>query len=85
MLTQCEGNFGDRLFGVADNLFQVGCIGVALIDSDSPTVPADCYRELLDVLARDPRAAVLGPTDDGGERTQQSGFKAVGPDHGRFL
>jgi rSAM/selenodomain-associated transferase 1 len=66
MIPQRQVGFGERLFGVAEDLFSVGSAAVALIDSDSPTVPAACYLELLEVLRSDPGAVVLGPTDDGG-------------------
>lgn len=66
MIPQRPAAFGERLFGVAEDLFSVGSAAVALIDSDSPTVPAAGYLELLEVLRSDPGAVVLGPADDGG-------------------
>jgi rSAM/selenodomain-associated transferase 1 len=66
LLPQRNANFGERLRGVAEDLLTVGSEAVALIDSDSPTVPLAYYLELLNVLKADPQAAVIGPTDDGG-------------------
>jgi glycosyltransferase A (GT-A) superfamily protein (DUF2064 family) len=66
MIPQRQGALGERLCRVVDDLFSVGSAAVALIGSDSPTVPAACYLELLEVLRSDPAAVVLGPADDGG-------------------
>ena len=66
MIPQRQGALGERLSRVVDDLFSVGSAAVALINSDSPTVPPTCYLELLEVLRSDPGAVVLGPTDDGG-------------------
>jgi uncharacterized protein len=66
MIPQRQGALGERLSRVVDDLFSVGSSAVALIGSDSPTVPAACYLELLQVLRSDPDAVVVGPTDDGG-------------------
>lgn len=66
MIPQRQGALGERLAGVVDDLFSVGSAAVALIGSDTPTVPPACYLELLEVLRSDPDAVVLGPADDGG-------------------
>ncbi len=66
LVPQRDGDFGDRLAGVTEDLFAAGARAVAVIDSDSPTVPAAYYGELLEILATARCTAVLGPTDDGG-------------------
>ncbi|HEY0792262.1 MAG TPA: TIGR04282 family arsenosugar biosynthesis glycosyltransferase [Chthoniobacterales bacterium] len=66
LLPQRVTDLGGRLRGVIEDLLLLGCDAVALIDSDSPTVPPACYLKLLQVLKADPHAAVIGPADDGG-------------------
>jgi uncharacterized protein len=66
MIPQRQGALGERLCRVVDDLFSIGSAAVALVGSDSPTVPLACYLELLEVLRSEPDAVVVGPTDDGG-------------------
>ena len=66
MIPQRQGALGERLSGVVDDVFSAGAVAVALIGSDSPTVPPACYLELLQVLRSNPDVIVAGPTDDGG-------------------
>jgi len=66
LLPQRDGNFAERLVGAADDLFRCGFDAVCLIDSDSPTVPAESYAQAArSLLAKNDRV-VLGPSDDGG-------------------
>jgi uncharacterized protein len=39
---------------------------VCLIDSDSPTVPAENFAESVELLSATEERVVLGPSDDGG-------------------
>jgi rSAM/selenodomain-associated transferase 1 len=66
LLEQRSGLFGERLIGAAEDLFRVGFASVCLIDSDSPTVPADWYAQAATVLSRHDDRVVLGPSEDGG-------------------
>jgi rSAM/selenodomain-associated transferase 1 len=58
------GDLGDRLEGVFDSRFEVGCDRAMIIGSDHPTLPADYLRRGFDAL--DDADLVLGPTLDGG-------------------
>jgi rSAM/selenodomain-associated transferase 1 len=66
LLPQRGDKFGERLYLAVEDLFKCGFESVCLVDSDSPTVPAQNYAEAVQHLsARDDRV-VLGPSDDGG-------------------
>src|SRR5438876_11300410 len=52
-------------FAVKD-LFKCGFESVCLIDSDSPTVPAENFAEAVELLSTIEDRVVLGPSDDGG-------------------
>lgn len=65
LLPQRDGNFGERLVGAAEDLFQVGFASVCLIDSDSPTVRTE-YGRAAKLLSLPGDRVVLGPSDDGG-------------------
>ena len=66
LLPQRSGLFGERLIGAAEDLLRIGFASVCLIDSDSPTVPPDCYVQAATLLSRNDDRVVLGPSDDGG-------------------
>jgi hypothetical protein len=66
LIPQRDGNFGERLIGATEDLFSVGFAAVCLIDSDSPTVPADAFAEAVKTLSQPNELVVLGPSDDGG-------------------
>ena len=66
LLPQRGEGFGERLAFATHDLFQCGFGSVCLIDSDSPTVPADVYAEAVEVLSQPGDRVVLGPSDDGG-------------------
>jgi rSAM/selenodomain-associated transferase 1 len=66
LVPQRGDDFGERLIFAAEDLFALGFQSVCLINSDSPTVPAESFAEAAIELA-DPRdRLVLGPSDDGG-------------------
>ena len=66
LIPQRGEGFGSRLIFAAEDLFRAGFASVCLINSDSPTVAAECFAEAAIELA-DPRdRVVLGPSDDGG-------------------
>jgi rSAM/selenodomain-associated transferase 1 len=66
LLHQHGDGFGERLAFATEDLFQCGFASVCLIDSDSPTVSADVYREAVEMLSKPGDRVVLGPSDDGG-------------------
>lgn len=66
LLPQRGDTFGDRLYFAVEDLFKCGFASVCLIDSDSPTVPAENFAEAVELLTRGEDRVVLGPSDDGG-------------------
>lgn len=66
LIPQRDGSFGERLYFGAEDLFKCGFGSVCLIDSDSPTVPAECFAEAARVLSKPGDRIALGPSDDGG-------------------
>jgi uncharacterized protein len=66
MIAQREAAFGTRLSGAAEDLFSVGFAAVCLIDSDSPTLPFHCLRDLSTFLKEAKDRVVIGPCWDGG-------------------
>jgi len=66
LLPQRGDAFGERLSAATEDLLQLGFASVCLIDSDSPTVPADAFAQAVEHLAGADDCIVLGPSDDGG-------------------
>jgi rSAM/selenodomain-associated transferase 1 len=66
LIPQRGDHFGDRLIFAAEDLFKVGFASVCLINSDSPTVPAENFSQAVNVLRLPRDRVVLGPCDDGG-------------------
>lgn len=66
LLPQRGDRFGERLYFAVEDLFQCGFEAVCLIDSDSPTVPAENFAEAVELLSTHQDRIVLGPSDDGG-------------------
>jgi rSAM/selenodomain-associated transferase 1 len=66
LLPQRGNNFGERLYLAAEDLFKCGFDAVCLIDSDSPTVPAENFAQAMELLSLPGDRIVLGPCDDGG-------------------
>jgi uncharacterized protein len=66
LIPQRGDGFGERLAFAASDLFRCGFGSVCLIDSDSPTVPADVYAKAVELLSVPHDRLVLGPSDDGG-------------------
>jgi uncharacterized protein len=66
LLPQRGDKFGERLYFAVEDLFNSGFDSVCLIDSDSPTVPAENFVEAVEVLSTRDDRVVLGPSDDGG-------------------
>jgi rSAM/selenodomain-associated transferase 1 len=66
LLPQRGGNFGERLQFAAEDLFKCGFEAVCLIDSDSPTVPAENFTRAVELLSLPNDQIILGPCDDGG-------------------
>jgi uncharacterized protein len=66
LISQRGDGFGARLtFGLED-LLKVGFGSVCLINSDSPTVPAERFVEAANELAKPGDRVVIGPSEDGG-------------------
>src|SRR5256714_5965516 len=66
LVPQRGGAFGERLLAATDDLLRLGFDSLCLIDSDSPTVPADAFARAIEFLSRPGDCVVLGPSDDGG-------------------
>jgi len=66
LVPQRGEGFGERLRAATDDLLQLGFDALCLIDSDSPTVPADAFAQTINFLTRAGDRVVLGPSDDGG-------------------
>jgi uncharacterized protein len=66
LLPQRGDEFGERLYLAVEDLFKFGFEAVCLIDSDSPTVPAENFAEAAELLSTHEDRVVLGPSDDGG-------------------
>ena len=66
LLAQRGDKFGERLYFAVEDLFKSGFESVCLIDSDSPTVPAENFAEAVELLGTREDRVVLGPSDDGG-------------------
>src|SRR2546423_4122818 len=66
LLPQRGDKFGDRLYFAVEDLFKCGFDSVCLIDSDSPTVPAENFAGAVELLSASGDRVVLGPSDDGG-------------------
>lgn len=64
LLPQVEGDFGERLFHGVDGLLQ-SHDGVLLVNSDSPTLPAEILRAAVEAV-RGGDNVVLSPAIDGG-------------------
>jgi uncharacterized protein len=66
LLPQRGDKFGERLYFAVEDLFKCGFESVCLIDSDSPTVPAENFAEAVELLSASKDRVVLGPSEDGG-------------------
>jgi rSAM/selenodomain-associated transferase 1 len=66
LLPQRGDEFGERLYFAVEDLYKCGFGSVCLIDSDSPTVPAENFAEAVELLSTTEDRVVLGPSDDGG-------------------
>ncbi len=66
LIPQRGGVFGERLLAAAQDILACGYQSVCLIDSDSPTVPAEAYAQAVEALALPGDRVVLGPSYDGG-------------------
>jgi uncharacterized protein len=66
LLPQRGDEFGERLYFAVEDLFKCGFDSVCLIDSDSPTVPAENFEQAVELLSTSEDRVVIGPSDDGG-------------------
>lgn len=65
LLSQIDGDFGERLFHGTRELLAAGHDGAILVNSDSPTLPLAILRDAVDALRRGDNV-VLSPAADGG-------------------
>jgi uncharacterized protein len=66
LLPQRGEKFGERLYSATEDLLKCGFAAVCLIDSDSPTIPAENFSRAVELLWSSDDRIVLGPCDDGG-------------------
>ena len=66
LLPQRGDKFGERLYLAIEDLCKCGFDSLCLIDSDSPTVPAENFEQAVELLSTSEDRVVLGPSDDGG-------------------
>jgi rSAM/selenodomain-associated transferase 1 len=66
LIAQRGDGFGERLLLAAEDILACGYGAVCLIDSDSPTMPAQALKMAVRELAREGERIVLGGSDDGG-------------------
>jgi rSAM/selenodomain-associated transferase 1 len=66
LVPQRGDGFGERLLSAAEDILACGFGAVCLIDSDSPTLPAQALKQAVEALALPGDRVVLGPSDDGG-------------------
>jgi rSAM/selenodomain-associated transferase 1 len=66
LLLQRGESFGDRLYYVLEDLLREGFTSAAIMDADSPTLPASYLAQAFEELARPGDRVVLGPASDGG-------------------
>ena len=66
LLPQRGEKFGERLYLAVEDLFRCGFESLCLIDSDSPTVPAENFATAVGLLNSNNDRVLLGPSDDGG-------------------
>jgi uncharacterized protein len=66
LLAQRGADLTTRLLAVCAELFRSGCDVAILIDSDTPTLPAQRLERAVAVMSGGERDIVLGPSEDGG-------------------
>ena len=66
LIPQRGETLSERVIFAMEDLCALGFSSVCLINSDSPTLPADVFSEAASVLARPKETLVLGPSSDGG-------------------
>jgi rSAM/selenodomain-associated transferase 1 len=66
LIAQRGDGFGQRLLLAAEDILACGYCAVCLINSDSPTMPAEALEMAVRELQREGDRIVLGGSDDGG-------------------
>ena len=66
LLLQSDAEFGNVLYGAVRDLLTAGHDCVALVNGDSPTLPASFLIEAVKALRQPGDRVVLGPASDGG-------------------
>ncbi len=66
LVPQRGNGFGERLQATAQDLFSCGFGSICLVDSDSPTLPAEAFLTAVETLEKPGDRVVVGPSHDGG-------------------
>lgn len=66
LIAQRGDGFGERLLAAAEDILSCGFGAVCLIDSDSPTMPAEALRAAVSELMKPGDRVVIGGSEDGG-------------------
>jgi uncharacterized protein len=66
LLPQRGDALGERLIFATEDVFALGFESICLINSDSPTVPAQVFAQAIRILSTQEDQVVLGPSEDGG-------------------
>jgi hypothetical protein len=66
LIAQRGDGFGERLLAAAEDILACGFGAVCLINSDSPTLPANAIHQAVDQLNRPGDRILLGGASDGG-------------------
>lgn len=66
LITQKDGDLGERIYGVFECLFNSGHKRAAVIGSDSPDLPIEYIETSFSMLKESHGSLVLGPAFDGG-------------------
>ena len=66
LLPQRGANLGERLLHATEDFLAAGYEAVCLVNSDSPTLPAELLRRAIEALASSRDRVVLGKAADGG-------------------
>jgi rSAM/selenodomain-associated transferase 1 len=66
VVPQTQGDFGGRMRGAVNAGFAAGGASVAMIATDSPTLPPELVEDAFARLARAAADVAVGPAEDGG-------------------
>ncbi len=66
VITQADGDLGERMRAAMTRLFEAGAPAVAVVGSDLPDIQPALIEQAFAALDDAPRGLVLGPAHDGG-------------------